>query len=366
MDSISEVNRSAAAREPSFSDAGSWTAVFSALTARVELSAVLVQGAVSEILSGNASAVQIAAFAIGMRTKGETTSELAAALATMREFAVAVPLADSVRQRAICTCGTGGDRSHSINISTTAAFVVAGAGSLVCKHGGRASSSLSGSADVLEALGVTLDVSPEGIAACIDSAGIGFCLAPRFHPAMRHAAPVRRELGVATMFNVLGPLANPGNVSRQMVGVSDPAMAMRMIEVLKLAGATHAWVVHGRDHLDEITTTTTTDVIELKDGVVTEFVIDPLDYGIERSTLEQLRGGTAEVNAAYLRRVLEGERGPHRDIVVLNAAAGLLVAGGASDLRAGLALAERAVDSGAALGALENLVRTSKEFRVSS
>ena len=350
--------------ETDFSDLGGWVAVFAAITGSARVADELVRAAVSDILRGNATPVQIAAFAVGMRTKGESTEELSAALAAMRAFSVDVPLTETVRDQAVCTCGTGGDRSHSINISTTAAFVVAGAGGLVCKHGGRASSSLSGSADVLEALGVSLEITPEGVAACIDAAGIGFCLAPRFHPAMRHAAPVRRELGVATMFNVLGPLANPGRVKRQMVGVSDPAMARRMAEVLRSTGATHAWVVHGHDHLDEITTTTTTSVLELRDGEISEFVIDPADYGIARVETRQFMGGTAQENAAYLRRVLDGETGPHRDIVLVNAAAALVVAGVAGDLRDGLERAGRAIDSGAASSALDGLVRTSKEFVV--
>ena len=352
--------------ESLFADRGGWVGVLAAISSSSVLDDVQMRGAVSDIFRGSATPVQIAAFAIGMRTKGETSSELASALGAMREFSVDVPLTDDVRRRAMCTCGTGGDRSHSINISTTAAFVVAGAGGLVCKHGGRASSSLSGSADVLESLGVALDVTPEGVAACIDTAGIGFCLAPRFHPAMRHAAPVRRELGVATMFNVLGPLANPGNIKRQMVGVSDPTMARRMAEVLDKTGATHAWIVHGGDHLDEITTTTTTDVLELRDGVITEFTIDPLDYGIARATTEDFLGGTAEQNATYLRRVLDGEPGAHRDIVVVNAAAGLVVAGLAGDLGEGLVLAARSIETGAAARALDGLVRTSNDFRAAS
>ncbi len=349
--------------DSSFTELGGWVEVFSSISSGINVPDQLLRGAVAEILAGQATPVQIAAFALGMRTKGESSGELSAALAVMRDFSVAVPLDDSVRDRSICTCGTGGDRSHSINISTTAAFVVAGAGVPVCKHGGRASSSMSGSADVLEALGVALEITPEGVAACVASVGIGFCLAPRFHPAMRHAAPVRRELGVATMFNVLGPLANPGNVQRQVVGVSDPSMAMRMAEVLQSVGTVHAWVVHGHDHLDEVTTTTTTTVLELCNGVIREFVIDPLEYGIPRSTIDQLRGGSADLNATYLRRVLDGEVGAHRDIVVLNAAAGLVVSGVARDLRDGIVRAERAIDSGAAALALVGLVRMSNEFR---
>jgi anthranilate phosphoribosyltransferase len=353
-------------QQAQFEAMGGWPAALSALTAKSGLSTSLARATMSEILSGRATAAQIAGFAIGMRTKGEDPAELAVLLDTMLDFGVAVPLRPEVLERALCTCGTGGDRSHSINISTTAAFVVAGAGALVCKHGGRASSSASGSADVLEALGVVLELTPANIAECIDASGVGFCLAPRFHPAMRHAGPVRRELGVATLFNLLGPLANPGRVRRQVVGVSDPAVAERMAQVLLSHGAVHAFVVHGDDGLDEITTTTTSRVIELQHRALREFTVDPRSLGFAPATIEDLRGGSAVENAVHLRSVLAGVPGAHRDIVVLNAAAGLVVSDIASDIEAGCTLAAAAIDSGAAMASLDRLIATSKELAASA
>lgn len=340
---------------------GGWPAVLSRITAGGELDPALLRAAFSEILRGDATSGQIAAFAVGMRTKGESVGELATVLSTMEEFGVSVPLDDATRNAAICTCGTGGDRSHSINVSTTAAFVVAGAGGVICKHGGRAASSASGSADVLEALGVALEITPEGVARCVREAGIGFCLAPLFHPALRHAAPTRRELGVATMFNFLGPLANPGHITRQLVGVSDPAMAPKMLGVLQARGATFAIAVFGHDGLDELTTTTTSTMLVLKDGSISEHIVDPGAFGISRATGDQLRGGLAADNARFLRAVLEGSAGPHRDIVLLNAAAGCVVAGLAEDLERGFVLAAEAVESGRAVAALESLIRVSQE-----
>lgn len=335
--------------------------MLSRITAGEDLDPVLLRAAFSEILRGDATSAQIAAFAIGMRTKGESIAELSTVLSTMEEFGVSVPLDDATKNTAICTCGTGGDRSHSINVSTTAAFVVAGAGGVICKHGGRAASSAAGSADVLEALGVALEITPEGIARCIREAGVGFCLAPRFHPALRHAAPTRRELGVATMFNFLGPLANPGHITRQLVGVSDPVMAPKMLGVLQARGAKHAIAVFGHDGLDELTTTTTSTMLVLQDGLIREHTVDPADFGIRRTTIDQLRGGLAADNARFLRAVLEGTSGPHRDIVLLNAAAGCVVAGLADDLGRGFALAADAVDSGRAVAALDALIRVSQE-----
>lgn len=344
-----------------FTQRGGWPVVLAQVTGPHRVERQALEDAFTEILSGRATPAQIAAFAIGMRTKGETPEDLSILLATMQRFGVPVVLSEERRERAICTCGTGGDRSHSINISTTAMFVVAGGGGVVCKHGGRAASSASGSADVLEALGVKLELKPEQVANCIEETGLGFCLAPAFHPAMRHAAPVRRELGVATLFNLLGPLANPGSIGRQMVGVGvgDADTQTQVAEVLRLRNATHAYVVRGDDGLDEITTTTTTRVLEVRGGAVTEWTVDPADYGIEKASLEDLRGGTAQENAVYLRKVLEGHSGPHRDIVVLNAGAGLVVAGVADDLHDGVARARRAIDDGSALRALERLVEVS-------
>lgn len=346
---------------PSLHDLGGWPAALGAITAGRELAADLAAAAFREILGGNATPAQIAAFAVGLRTKGETVAELSAVLRTMLEFSVVVPLADEVRARAICTCGTGGDRSHSINISTTAAFVVAGAGATVCKHGNRAASSSSGSADVLEALGVALEISPAAVARCVTEVGFGFCLAPRFHPAMRHAGPTRKELGVATLFNFLGPMANPGLVRRQLVGVSDPAMAPRMAEVLRAQGADRVLVAYGHDGLDELTTTTTSTLLRLVDGDITTETVDPAALGLAPATLDDLRGGAPADNARAARAVLAGEKGPHRDVVLLNAAGALVVAGIASDLTDGLARAERAVDGGAASDALDALVRVTQE-----
>jgi anthranilate phosphoribosyltransferase len=342
-----------------FAARGGWPQVLGQLVVGAEVDDRSLEDAFSEILLGRATPAQVAAFAIGMRTKGESAHELATLLGVMQRFGVGVALSEATRARAICTCGTGGDRSHSINISTTAMFVVAGAGGIVCKHGGRAASSASGSADVLEALGVKLDVSPEVVAACIEETGLGFCLAPVFHPAMRHAAPTRRELGVATLFNLLGPLANPGNVGRQMVGVADAGAQRRVAEVLAARGAQHAWVVRGDDGLDELTTTTTSRVFEVTPAGITERTVDPGDVGIDKATIEDLRGGSAAENAAHLRRVLAGTPGPHRDIVVLNAGAGLVVAGVAADLADGVRRAGAAIDDGSAERALIRLVERS-------
>ena len=351
------------AHTPTLDELGGWPAALALLTARTNLPDEVAVAMFTEILEGRATPAQIAGFAIGLRTKGETVEELTAVLRTMLAFAVTVPLSEELRAKAICTCGTGGDRSHSINISTTASFVVAGAGGIVCKHGGRAASSASGSADVLEALGVALEISPAAVAHCVAEAGVGFCLAPRFHPAMRHAAPTRRELGVATMFNFIGPMANPGLVRRQAVGVSDPAMAPKMLEVLRAQGADRAAVMYGHDGLDELSTTTTSTFLLLDNGEITSSTVDPVELGLSMATTEQLRGGTPAENAVHLRNVLGGDRGPHRDIVVLNAAAGLLVAGVAADLRDGLERAGRAIDDGSAMAALDALIRLSSEAR---
>ena len=340
---------------------GGWPAVLSRVTAGDELEPELLTAAFGEILAGRATSAQIAAFAIGMRTKTESVAELGAALDAMEFYGVPVPISDDVRARAICTCGTGGDRSHSINISTTAAFVVAGAGGTVCKHGNRAASSQCGSADVLEALGVAIDIEPVVVARCIEATGMGFCLAPRFHPAMRHAAPTRRELGVATMFNFLGPLANPGRIRRQLVGVSDPTMAPKMLGVLRKRGADRAMVVFGHDGLDELTTTTTSTLLFLRDGEIVELTVDPTSFGLPLATIDQLRGGSATENARFLRAVLDGAHGPHRDIVLLNAAAACVVAGLANNLASGLAIAMESIDSGRATAALDALIRVSNE-----
>jgi anthranilate phosphoribosyltransferase len=255
--------------------------------------------------------------------------------------------------------GPGGDRSHTINVSTLAGLVVAGAGVKVCKHGNRAASSSTGTADVLEALGVRIDCGPDGVIRSVGEAGIGFCFAPRFHPAMRHAGPARRELGIPTAFNFLGPLANPAGVTRMMVGVADQAMAERMVGVLAARDCEHAMVVHGDDGLDELTISTTSHVVELREGKIDAYPVDPVELGIEPAPVEALRGGDAARNAELARRVLEGESGPRRDIVCLNAAAGLVVAGAVPDLREGLAAARASIDEGRAADVLRRLVAVS-------
>ncbi|TMM17379.1 MAG: anthranilate phosphoribosyltransferase [Actinobacteria bacterium] len=327
--------------------------------ARQDLSADEAGAALGDILLGGATPAQVAAFVTALRIKGETVEEMAGLVRAMLDQAE--PLA--VPGDLVDTCGTGGDRSQSINVSTLAALVVAGAGAKVCKHGGRAASSASGSADVLEALGVVIDLGPEGVRRCVEEAGMGFCFAPRFHPAMRHAIAVRRELGVPTVFNFLGPLANPARARYQVVGVSDPAMADKMLGVLQANGARRAMVVYGHDGLDELTTTGDSSVLELTvdDGAVDvrARVVDPSALGLARCDRGSLRGGDAADNAAAVRRVLDGEKGPHRDITVLNAAAGLVVAGLADDLEIGVDRAAAVIDDGRAAAVLSRLAATS-------
>lgn len=334
-----------------------WPTVLRSLFDRDDLPRQLARRAMGQILDGAATPAQIAAFAVALRMKGEGVDELAGLLDAMLDAATLVPLDPTLA--VIDTCGTGGDGSHSINVSTIAALVVAGAGSHVCKHGNRAASSACGSADVLEALGVAVEVSPGVVARCVSEAGMGFCFAPRFHASMRHAGPTRREIGVPTVFNFLGPIANPGRVRRQVVGVSDPSMADRVIDVLHTNGAERAMVVFGHDGLDELTTTTTSTVVELRDGAVTRYDVDPSALGLTPATRADLLGGDATANAAFARRVLDGEAGAHRDIVLLNAAAGLVVAGRADALEDALSLAAAAIDSGAAAAALERLIEAS-------
>lgn len=349
-------------------DLGGWPGVLGRLAAGRHLSAEEAAAALSDILEGNATPAQIAAFIFGLRCKGETVEEMTGLVAAMLAASERVLVDPALGERLVDTCGTGGDRSGTINVSTIAALVVAGAGVPVCKHGGRAASSKAGSADVLEALGVVIDLGPSGVARCIEKAGIGFCFAPRFHPAMRHATPVRRELGTPTAFNFLGPLANPAGVRRQVVGVGDPEMAEKMGRVLVAGGAVEVVVVHGADGLDELSTTGPSIMYHWKqegnritpaEVRLTPEVVDPSSLGLAPASLADLRGDDARTNAVLARRVLEGERGPHRDVVVLNAAAGLLAAGVCSSLREGVDMAATAIDSGAAASKLQRLVEVS-------
>ncbi len=309
----------------------------------------------NQVMAGEATPVQIAGLLIALRAKGETVEEMTGFVESMR--AHATPL--DVPPGTIDTCGTGGDRAGTFNISTAAALVAAGAGIPVAKHGNRAASSRCGSADVLEALGVDITLDAHGVRRCIDVSGMGFCFAPTFHPAMRHAGPARRELGVRTVFNVLGPLANPGRVRRQALGVGAASLAPLMIRVLRDLGHERALVFYGEDGLDELTTTGPSRVFELKDGTVTQYELDPGALGLGRSRAEDLRGGTPAENAALLRQVLEGEIGARRDVVLLNAAAAVLAAGKADEWIQAIAVARESLDSGRAKEVLVRLIETS-------
>jgi anthranilate phosphoribosyltransferase len=341
-----------------------WPDVIGRLLRREDLPPGLAEQAMATILAGEATDAQIAGFAVALRAKGETSAELAALTRTMLQFAqtVDIPL-DGPGGAVVDTCGTGGDRSGTVNISTLAALVAAGAGVRVAKHGNRAASSACGSADVLEAFGVVIDLGPEGVARCVEEAGIGFCFAPKYHPALRFAGPARRELGTPTTFNFLGPLANPAGVRRRVLGVSDPSMAERMTRTLAELGIERAMVFCGGDGLDELTTTTVSTVWELADGRVRTWTLDPREYGIAVAELDEIIGGDADANVAIAERMLGGEPGPVRDVVALNAAAALVVAGAAPDIGAALEQAIAAIESGKAASVLETFVLTSKAAR---
>jgi anthranilate phosphoribosyltransferase len=292
---------------------------------------------------------------MALRVRGETVDEITGAVTVMREKMLRV----SAPPDAIDVVGTGGDASGSFNISTCAAFIVAGAGVPVAKHGNRALSSRSGAADVLGALGVAIELAPEAVARCIRDAGIGFMFAPAHHPAMKNVGPTRVELGTRTIFNLLGPLSNPAGVRRQMVGVFSRQWVEPLAQVLRNLGSEQAWVVHGSDGLDEITTSGPTHVAALEHGTVHTFTISPEDVGFQRVKPEALRGGDAKDNARALLDVLKGQKGPYRDVAILNAAAGLIVAARAKDLKQAVALATKAVDSGEAEGRLDRLIAIS-------
>jgi anthranilate phosphoribosyltransferase len=336
-----------------------WPEVLAALVAREDLTVEQAGWAMGEILAGEATPAQVAGFAIALKAKGETVGEVSALADAM--YAARTPIV--VPGRLLDVVGTGGDRSMSVNISTMAAIVAAAAGARVVKHGNRSASSQAGSADVLEALGIRLDLRPDRVARIAEEVGITFCFAAAFHPAMRHAAGPRRELAIPTTFNILGPLANPVKPAAQAVGCADARMAPIMAGVLARRG-TDAWVFRGDDGLDELTTTTTSQVWLVHDGVVSQAQIDPAMVGIAQARPEDLRGGDAEHNAAVVRRVLDGEQGAVRDAVLLNAAAALAVydePGGTveASLPTAYAKAAQAVDSGAAAGLLDRWVAAS-------
>ncbi|MFC8847648.1 MULTISPECIES: anthranilate phosphoribosyltransferase [unclassified Micromonospora] len=337
-----------------------WPHLLAALLRGEELSTADTAWAMGEIMSGSAAPAQIAGFAVALRAKGETPAEVAGLVEAMLGEAVPVELPEELRSSALDVVGTGGDLAHTVNISTMAALVVAGAGVRVVKHGNRAASSSCGTADLLEFLGVPLDLTPEGVARCVTEAGIGFCFAGRFHPGMRHAGPVRRELGVPTFFNFLGPLTNPARPRAGAVGCFDVRMAPVMAAVFAARGDS-VLVLRGEDGLDEFTTAAPTRVWAAQGGTVREALLDATDLGVPRVTLADLRGGDATYNAGVARRLLAGEAGPVRDAVLVNAAAALATQGPLDGdlteaLRTGLARAAEAVDSGAAAAVLDRWV----------
>ncbi|MEO5618513.1 MAG: anthranilate phosphoribosyltransferase [Candidatus Eisenbacteria bacterium] len=310
------------------------------------------RAAMEQILAGEATASQIAALAIALRMKGETPDEIAGMAEAMRRR---LPVIRTRRSPLLDTCGTGGDNAGTFNISTTVAIVTASCGVAVAKHGNRAVSSRTGSADVLESLGVRIDLTPENAARSLDLLGITFLFAPNYHAALQHASAPRREIGVRTFFNVLGPLTNPAGATMQLLGVFSDALVRPVAEVLRELGSERAWVVHGRDGLDELTPFAKSHVAELRDGRIHEFEVDPTDLGLARTERDEIAGGDATANAARVRSVLAGEKGAARDVVVLNAAAALVVSGVEPTLEAGVARAVNAIDSGGAAAKLSEL-----------
>jgi anthranilate phosphoribosyltransferase len=315
-----------------------------------------IRAALEIMTDGHATQAQMGAFLMALRVRGETVDEITGAAQMMRARMVRV----QAPAGAVDIVGTGGDSQGTYNVSTCAALVAAGAGVTIAKHGNRSVSSMSGASDVLAALGVKLDVGPEVVAREIGEAGVGFMWAPMHHPAMKHWAPVRAELGIRTLFNVLGPISNPAGVTRQVVGVYARNLVEVIANVLNGLGAEHVWVVHGHDGLDELTTTGSTDVAEVKHGRIEFFEIAPADAGLAPAKLSDLRGGDAQKNANAIRAVLAGEPGPFRDIVLLNASAALIVGGKAANLEEGVACAARSIETGAASRALERLIAVSR------
>ena len=326
------------------------------LQRRQDLTQEEAAGAMDAIMEGRAQPAQIAGFLIGLSMKGERPAEIVGLAQTMRARATKL---SRTHAPVFDTCGTGGDRAHTFNVSTVAALVLAACGVMVAKHGNRSVSSQCGSADLFEALGVRVSAEPDTVERCLDEVGIAFFFAPTFHPSMRHAAPTRKDLGVRTAFNLLGPLTNPAGASRQLVGVPRPELTELVARSLALLGSERAWVVHGADGLDEISTTGYTKVSECRDGTVNTFYVHPADFGLAKSSSSQLRGGDAAANAAIARRVLGGEPGAARDIVLLNAAASLLIADRVATIAEGIGQAAAVLDNGKAAEALDRLITVS-------
>jgi anthranilate phosphoribosyltransferase len=341
-----------------------------ALVERRDLSRIEAAGAMDAIMSGAATNAQIAAFLVALRMKGETVEELIGFAQVMRQKVVRIRtrgdevagLTGTDREMLIDTCGTGGDASGTFNVSTATAFVVAGAGLKVAKHGNRSSSTLCGSADVVETLGISLELTPAQVGRCIDEIGIGFMYAPLLHTAMKHVMPARREIGVRTVFNLLGPLTNPAGANAQVIGVASAGLTEPVARVLAELGTIRAFVVHGADGLDEISNTGESQISEVHEGVVRSSRVRPEDFGLPRATIRDLRGGDRGENAQIIHLVLGGEPGPRRDIVLMNAAAALVAGGKARDLKEGVGIASESIDSGAAASKLATLVERSQSL----
>ncbi|HKQ34425.1 MAG TPA: anthranilate phosphoribosyltransferase [Nitrospiraceae bacterium] len=323
------------------------------LADRASLTEQEAEAVMLEIMEGAATSAQIAAYLMGLRLKGETVEEISGSVRAMRAKAVRIAVADPL---AVDTCGTGGDGAHTFNVSTTTAFVLAGAGLTVAKHGNRSVSSKSGSADVLSALGVKIDLPAERVADCINEAGIGFLFAPLYHGAMKHCAAPRQEMGIRTMLNLLGPLTNPAGATIQVLGVYEGRLTSLLGNVLMRLGSQHCFVVHGMDGLDEITLTAKTQISEAKGGVLSNYFLDPAEFGLALVPAKQLAGGTPQENAAITRDILQGRKGPKRDIVCLNAAPALVAGRKATNLQDGFLMAGQAIDSGAAAEKLARLI----------
>jgi anthranilate phosphoribosyltransferase len=331
--------------------------IIAKVAAGAPLSASEAESAFERILSGESTPAQTGAFLMALRVRGETVDEITGAVRAMRSKMLRVTTVND----AIDIVGTGGDNIGTWNVSTLAAILAAACGAKVAKHGNRAASSKSGAADVLTALNVKVGLNPDHISRCIDQAGIGFMMAPTHHASMRHVGPVRSELGTRTIFNLLGPLSNPASVTRQVVGVFSPGWMEPIAQTLKTLGSTRVWVVHGSDGLDELTTTGATHVIDLNNGNFSHFDVSPSDAGLKTASIDDLKGGDPAVNAIALQNVLKGEKNAYRDIAVMNAAAGLVVAGKAKTLNDGARQAEQAIDNGTAKKTLDTLTRISNE-----
>lgn len=341
-----------------------WPTLLAQLIDHRDLSSDQAEAAITEILNGVATPSQMTAFIVALRAKGETAEELEGMLRAVRAAGNRVSLNSDIASRSMDIVGTGGDKSNSVNVSTMSAVVVSAAGVPVCKHGNRAASSKCGSADLLEIAGVAVELDSAGVQACVEEVGFGFCLAAKFHPAFRYTAPSRREIGVPTAFNLLGPMANPAPISHMLVGVALPNMMNRMAEALSTRGVNNAWVVHGHGGLDELAVSGPNIVFELKNGVVRQFEVNGADFGLPVSTLEDIRGGEASDNLAILEKTFNGGRGAVRDIVLLNAGCSLHISGATSSVAEGIERAADIIDSGAASAQLEKIVQVSQRERM--